>query len=167
MIQLSVEVFVRLAFWGCSVSKVNFKEFNTMQDISVTRHHVSEKLRLAYTARLFGVRFPMNIEPAIYAVTRHLASAYDGGYWGFYHLSNGGFYMAPSSGDRFSISCDNGFEGNVSADVLGIIACLYAYSHLSFTNNEDLAEICTNHYHWLREYMLQHAEAQTILKAID
>ena len=75
--------------------------------------------------------------------------------------------MAPCSDDTYQVTCDNGYEGKSSADALGITACLYAYSNLSFSNNQAFAEICANHYHWLREYMLQHAEASYILRAID
>ena len=82
-------------------------------------------------------------------------------------MSNSGFYMAHCSNKTYQVSCDNGFEGMLSADALGITACLYAYSHLSFTANPAFADICSNHYQWLRAYMLEHVEAGTILAAID
>ena len=63
--------------------------------------------------------------------------------------------------------CENGFEGTLSADAIGITACLYAYSHLSFTDSPDFAEKCAQQYHLLREFMLEHPEAKAILKAID
>jgi hypothetical protein len=31
----------------------------------------------------------------VYAITGSIADDYDGGYWEFYELSNGGFYMPP------------------------------------------------------------------------
>jgi hypothetical protein len=75
--------------------------------------------------------------------------------------------MAPCSDILYEVCCDNGFEGKLSEDALGITACLYAYSHLSFSNNEAFAEVCAKHYHFLREFMLEHAEATSILRAID
>ena len=60
--------------------------------------------------------------------------------------------MAPSSDTRFDVLCDNQFEGDLSADALGITACLYAYSHLSFGGGNFSRE-CARHYHLLREYM--------------
>ena len=45
-----------------------------------------------------------------------------------YTLSNDGFYMAPSGDEVFHVACDNMFEGDISADALGITACLYAYT---------------------------------------
>ncbi|PKO42909.1 MAG: antirestriction protein [Betaproteobacteria bacterium HGW-Betaproteobacteria-22] len=133
----------------------------------ITRQQVSDKQRIQHTADLFGIRFPLNIEPAIYSITSNIATEYEGDYWEFYSLSNGGFYMAPSSDSLYQVSCENGYEGTLSADALGITVCLYAYSHLSFSSNEAFAEICANQYHWLRAYMLEHAEASAILAAID
>lgn len=133
----------------------------------ITRQQVADKLRIQHTADLFGIRFPLNIEPAVYSIAGNLATEYNGAYWEFYALSNGGFYMAPCSDQLYLVSCENGYEGKLSADALGITACLYAYSHLSFNSNQTFAEICANHFHWLREYMLQHSEASKILGAID
>jgi len=91
-----------------------------------------------------------------------LATGYKGDYWDFYTLSNGGFYMAPSGDDVFHVTCDNMFEGDLSADALGITACLYAYSHLSFSDGR-FAQVCARHYHRLRDYMMEHPEVRAIL----
>jgi hypothetical protein len=138
-----------------------------MSQSIITCHLVAEKKRIQHTSDLFGIRFPLNIEPAVYSIASNIASEYNGAYWEFYALSNGGFYMAPCSEQLYQVSCDNGYEGVLSADAFGITACLYVYSHLSFSSNEVFAEICANHCHWLREYMLQHLEAGNILRAID
>ena len=138
-----------------------------MTRLQISRQQVSDKQRIQHTAAIFGIYFPLNIEPAIYSIASNIASEYKGAYWEFYSLSNGGFYMAPCSDKAYQVSCDNGFEGTLSADALGITACLYAYSHLSFTANPAFADICSNHYHWLRDYMLEHVEASAILAAID
>ena len=134
---------------------------------TITRHSVQINLRIKHTAHLFGIQFPLSIEPAIYAIAGNIASEYSGAYWAFYQLNNGGFYMAPDLDKQYVVSCINGYEGSLSADALGITACLYAYSHLSFSSDPALAEVCANHYYWLREFMLEHAEAGSILKAID
>ena len=138
-----------------------------MTQSTITRLQVADKLRIQHTANLFGIRFPLNIEPAVYSIAGNIATEYNGAYWEFYALSNGGFYMAPVSNQSYQISCENGFESTLSADALGITACLYAYSHLSFSSDQSFAKISANQYHWLREYMLQHLEASRILGAID
>jgi hypothetical protein len=133
----------------------------------VTRHLVPEEQRLAVTAQLFGAHFPLQIEPVIYGITERMAQDYHGGYWQFYTLDNGGFYMAPNDDRVFAVSCDNYYTGDLSADALGIVACLYAYSHLSFSRNEGLGRVCAQHFQWLRAYMYDHPEVAAILGAID
>lgn len=123
------------------------------------------KERVQQTAKLFGSNFPIIIEPVIYTLAERLSPTYRGGYWQFYHLSNNGFYMAPDDTDPFLIIADNGFEGTMTADALGITVCLYAYSHLSF--EPSITDVCSKHYHLLRDYMLEHNEVKTILGATD
>jgi len=100
------------------------------------------------------------------AITERMTEDYEGGYWEFFTLSNGGFYMAPGSDTRFDVSCDNQYRGELSADALGITACLYAYSNLSFENGR-FARVCACHYHRLREFMFEHPEVREILGATD
>jgi len=134
---------------------------------TIKRQKVADDQRINYTADIFGVRFPLQIEPAVYQITGTIAAEYDGGYWEFYTLSNGGFYMAPATDVHFQVCCQNGFEGILSADALGIVACLYLYSHLSFSDQQAFAQTCAKQYHLLREFMLEHPEANAILGAID
>ncbi len=143
-----------------------------MIDTVVTAIRVPEGQRLSITADLFGAFFPMRLEPAIFNLAGQLAESYNGGYWLFYVLSNGvsgssGFYMAPDFDHGFHVVCENGFQGDLSADALGITACLYAYSHLSFSAPPMMAEVLADQYHWLREYAMDHAEAGAILAACD
>ena len=122
--------------------------------------------RMAFVDKLFGMHFPMRLEPAVFDMAGMLAAEYHGGYWQFYSLSNSGFYMAPQSDGVLAVSCENGFEGKLSAAALGLTATLYAYSHLSFGDG-PFAALCGNQYHLVREYMFQHPEARSILQAID
>ena len=133
----------------------------------ITSKQIEETQRINYTANLFGNNFPMILEPTIYTFAERLSVNYRGGYWNFHTLSNGGFYMAPDDGEPFLVISDNGFEGIMSADAFGITACLYAYSHLSFADDPNLAKSCVRQYHLLREFMFDHSEAKTILAATD
>ena len=137
------------------------------QTIIVTRKLVPEERRLSHTASLFGAHFPLQLEPVIYGITERMAKDYCGGYWNFYALDNGGFYMAPDGDQVYPVSCDNYFTGEVSADALGITGCLYAYSHCSFSRDKVFGRLYADHYHWLRAYMFEHAEVASILGAID
>jgi hypothetical protein len=136
-------------------------------ETNVTRELVPESQRSDHVGQLFGVHFPMQLEPVIYDITSSMATEYKGGYWDFYKLTNGGFYMAPDTEKPFSVSCQNYYTGTLSGDALGIVACLYAYSHLSFSRNEKIARMYARHYHLLREFMMEHPEVAEILGAID
>lgn len=133
---------------------------------TITSSLVPESARMDTVDKLFGIQYVLKLEPTVFQFAEHLAENYDYGYWQFYTLSNSGFYMALRSDTIYNVSCDNGFEGQMTADALGIVACLYAYSNLSFGDGE-FAVICANHYHWLREYAMDHAEVRSILRAID
>lgn len=137
-----------------------------MDTTTITRQLVADDQRITITAHIFGIHFPMRLEPYVFTVTSQLSSEYNGGYWQLYTLCNGGFYMAPNADRIFHVSSENGFSGTLSADALGVTACLYVYSHLSFDDG-DFAETCAAQYHLLRVYMLDHAEAAGILRAID
>lgn len=132
----------------------------------VTRELVPEARRMAVTGKYFGLHWPLQIEPTVYGITERIAQEYKGGYWDFYTLSNGGFYMAPKTDDTFNVCCDNQYRGSLSADALGITACLYAYSHLSFSDGR-FARVCACHYHRLREYMFEHESVRDIIQATD
>jgi len=133
----------------------------------VTRTLIAEDQRLSHTAKLFGAHFPMVIEPVVYGITGRIAVDYLGGWWLMYTLDNGGFYMAPDCDQIFQVSCDNYFTGELSADGLGVTACLYAYSHLSFSKDKVFGRLMADHYHRLRSFMFEHPEVAAILEAID
>jgi hypothetical protein len=113
--------------------------------------------------RHFG-KYMLTIEDAVYTFMRHLAQDYLGGYWHFYELSNGGFYMAPDCAPLDLRVNGNGFERQMSADAAGITACLFAFSHLSFRNQNGTF---SSHYYQLRDFALEHPEGAAILAAID
>jgi Antirestriction protein len=133
----------------------------------ITCNVLPTQKRIKVTAELFGLNFPMRLEPLIFNLTDHIAENYSGGYWDFYTLSNGGFYMSPRNDEPFNVSCENGFEGRLSGDALGIVVCLYAYSHLSFSGQNGFDEVCAEHFHRLREFALDHDEAHLIMRTID
>jgi hypothetical protein len=115
---------------------------------------------------LFAVRF-LWIESFVFDTASSLSEQYDGGYWDYFTLSSGAFYMAPAATCHFRLECANGYEGTLTADAFGITCSLYAYSMLSFSPDADFSELCARHYHLLREYALQHKEVTKILQAID
>lgn len=128
---------------------------------------LDDEQRVRHPAALFGVRFSLSVEPLVYATAGVLSLNYNGGYWHFQALSNGAFYMAPEAEDPFRVTSPNGYSGIMSGDGLGLTACLFTYSRLSFCVQAEFARRCASQYHLLREYVFDHDEADSILRAID
>ena len=137
------------------------------QRTSISATLIPEQDRLNFTAKLFGVHYPFKLEPLIFQTADSLSTEYDGGFWEFYSLSNGGFYMAPVADKPYLIESPNGHVCYLSPDAFGITCCLFAYSMLSFEGTPGFSVKCAEHFHLLREYMLDHAEAGGILGAVD
>lgn len=135
-------------------------------DSIITAMIVPESSRMDVADKHFGIRYPLVLEPMVYQFAEQLAESYTGGFWHFHNLSNGGFYMAPNLDETFAVIADNGYEGSLTADALGITACLYAYSNLSFGEGA-FGQRCADHYHRLLDYAMQHPEAKEIRAAID
>lgn len=133
---------------------------------TITDTIIPEAERLSFVDLIFGISYVLKLEPTVFTMAERLASSYTGGYWEFHDLSNGGFYMAPRLDTIFDVSCENGYEGKLSPEALGITACLYAYSHLSF-GDDRLAQLCADQYHLLRDFAIGHREASVIMRAID
>lgn len=129
---------------------------------------VNEERRLQMLPKHFG-RSMMLVEGAIYNFARLLCKKYDGGFWQFFELSNGGFYMAPDLPGQLEVSwSDNYYSGTMSADAFGITVCLFAFSHLSFQlDNTPHGEKVAEHYLLLRDYAADHKEAGAIFAATD
>lgn len=130
----------------------------------VEAYRVSEHARIGTLPRHFGMHM-LTVEGRIYDFLSQFCSAYQGGVWKFYELSNGGFYMTPPEEESYDLHVDsNGFEGRMSPDAAGITVCLFAFSHLSFAYTTD---VFSRHYHRLYEFAQNHPEARLIFAAID
>lgn len=138
----------------------------TQRRDQITARAVPDAERSALVERLFGLHFPMRLEPTIFYIAGSLARAYTGGYWNFHAISNSGFFMSPEVGAALEVACPNGYAGKLAQEAFGITACMYTYSELSFGRGA-FAEICADHYHRPREFALHHEGAQEILAACD
>jgi hypothetical protein len=130
----------------------------------VEAYLVLEDARITTLPKHFGARM-MTVEQSVYNFMREFVAGYQGAYWDFYELSNGGFYMAPSCDPVELRVHTNGFEGSLSADAAGITVCLFTFSHLSFQQPSE--DVFPRHFYALREFALDHKEAGSIFAAID
>jgi hypothetical protein len=132
---------------------------------TVTSSLVAESARLSFLPRYCG-HLSFYIENHVYSAMIELTGgAYDGGYWDFHELSNGGFFMAPKQSTDVHLFCaGNGFDGSISPEAAGIVVTLFAISRvLGHFYNEGLID----RYYLLRDYALNHAESEQIFAAID
>jgi len=122
--------------------------------------------RLAVPYEIYGLNF-VRVESVIFDFAARLCRDYDGAFWRFMLVSNGAFYACPAENKLFTVRCENGFEGTMSADAFGLTCVLYSTSHLSFDGSGKLAQACGEQHHLLRDWMAQHDEVRAILAAID
>ena len=115
---------------------------------------------------LFGRQHVLVAEMTVYHLMERLSPLdYRGGLWDFYERDGRPLYLAPTSKPRFQIVCNtNGYEGKVSADAAGIIATLFAFSHLSFKYPVDAM---SEGYGRLYDHAADHPESAEIFQAID
>ena len=105
------------------------------------------------------------LEHTVYDMLSMMSEDYDCGFWEYFRLSNGGFYMAPNTTKSFRLlGPDNGFKGEVCANTAGIIASTMAYSHLSFRHR---GECFARAYERLSCFIFQQSDANTIRAALD
>lgn len=139
------------------------------QEQPVTASLVAEAQRLDFLPTYFGPRLMMRGEALAYGWLRRLCEGYNGAYWHYYTLSDGGFYMAPNLAHRLEIEVDgNGFRGELSADAAGIVATLFTLGQLAAeTAGTDAADALIDRYHSLAAFAGSHPEAAAIYRAID
>ncbi|MCQ0031443.1 antirestriction protein [Burkholderia glumae] len=121
-------------------------------------------LRMNFLPGLFGPYF-VRVEAMSAAWAGKLSPDYDGGYWEFFRISNGGGFLAPASERQFRVLVDtNGYEGAMSAGAFGIVVTLFALCYIAQITQSDLI---ASRYHELRDFASGHPEAREIFRAID
>lgn len=113
-----------------------------------------------------GIKGWHTFEVVIFTTMGQFCDDYDGGYWEYCTLSNGGAFIYPDLHQEtltlFNPHNDN--EANVSCEAAGIAVCLMMYSLWSFkTKSETLVE----RFYQLRDYAIQHPESSAIFHLID
>ncbi|HAU1484589.1 TPA: antirestriction protein [Legionella pneumophila] len=132
-------------------------------DRVIHKQLVLEKNRLNFFPKHVK-RHVIQFENIIYYLANSMCYQYNGGYWNFYELSNGGFFIAPALKQQLEIYVDgNGFNGVVSSEALGVIVTLFSINGILGQGDDYLID----KYYALRNFALQHEERDLILLAID
>lgn len=142
-------------------------QVNTNTDIGmITATVVSDRQRMKFWHRHFGqVSRWILIEPQVFSWLDRLCDDYQGDYWDFRTLSNGGAYLIPSTDQVYTLfNALNGNGATMSREAAGITACLMTYSHHGCRTE---SEAMTDHFYRLRAYALQHPESNAIFSLID
>jgi len=139
------------------------------EQVPVSASLVAEDNRLDFLPTSFTPRLMMHGEALVYAWMDRLSEDYKGGYWHFYTLSNGGFYLAPALESHMRVAvAGNWFEGELSADAAGIVATLFALCQLAAdAQGTDAGDLLIDRYYFLRDFAAEHAEGPAIFRAID
>jgi hypothetical protein len=141
---------------------------NIATQINLTVSVVPETRRMAFLPKHFGDQLFLAVEDAVFEHARNLTKRYEGGYWDFCEVSNGACYLRPDSRITWKAESENGNAKEMSSDAFGITVTIFALSHLSFRyqRHRDVDKL-SEHFHLLREYALEHQEAEAILAVID
>ncbi|MDP5168579.1 antirestriction protein [Pseudomonas syringae] len=135
---------------------------------TVTVSIVRDQDRLNFLPIFYGNYFLWG-EQLVYQHAQRFVQGYSGGFWNFYSLSNGGFFMAPDTTDeQHVVIADNYCSEYMSAEAVGIVLTLFSLSRLLASNiPQSEAERFFELYHRLRDYALAHIESSAIFAAID
>lgn len=109
-------------------------------------------------------RYLVLFESYVYSMMDRHTDSYHGGFWDFFSLSNGGFFISLAAEDRrFLVSQpSNHYQAEMSAEAASIGMNLYALSAFSEEEERFLIK-----FHALLDYAYQHAEAHEIARFVD
>ena len=98
-----------------------------------------------------------------------LDNEYNGGYWEFYELDNGGFFLAPSEDRDYKLCSINHNEEVVSNITAGIVVTLFALNALMVIENisDSMQSQLVDKYYALKDFAADCDEAKEIFSLID
>lgn len=138
---------------------------------------VPQEKRSSFLQKNFGIDLMSIAENMIFDFMKIIVKDYNGGFYDFYQLSNGGFYIAT---DDLSVNIKiNNIEEQISGEAAGIIATVFTLEKLLFEDSLDLFfklgenNICKDYdflqekYLKLFQYAEEHKEWNKMKKVID
>ena len=135
----------------------------------LTHSIIPVKHRLAFLPSI--TKNFLNFESELFSFAETYSEDYQGAYWQFVSLSNGGKFMYPDIGESVrAINTDNNMDVTLSSEAYGICITLmvlsqfHAFAH-EYDDEKENERLYTL-YHQLRDYALGHKEAEFILDFI-
>ncbi|WP_299945665.1 antirestriction protein [uncultured Microbulbifer sp.] len=139
-----------------------------MNDKTIIASLVDDEVRMNFLPACFGRRLMMKGEASVYSWMDKLCEDYNGGYWHFYTLSNGGFYMAPEVNEPMRLQVvGNYFDGELSSDAAGIVTTLFAIQTIASRAKGADKDRLIDRYYLLQNFASEHPESAAIFRAID
>lgn len=106
----------------------------------------------------------MRFETMVFTYMDTFCTPYSGGYWEYYALSNGGFYIGLKREGTIQVeNTMNYYKGEMSIDAASIGVNLFALCDCAERGGQHLLDA----FHYLRDYALIHPEKEQILAFID
>lgn len=106
----------------------------------------------------------MQFEGMVFRYMEEYCTLYSGGYWNFYALSNGGFYIGLKQSGQIQVeNPHNYYKGEISIDAACISINLLALCDSASNGDMQLIKA----FHHLRDYAKIHPESRDILRFID
>lgn len=139
----------------------------------ISERIVSNSARMGFLPRMFTPKYFTQGESLVYTLAKYYCEEYDGGYWEYKTLSNGGFLMTLDDREKRVkvINPDNYYEGMMSPDALSIGICIIALNRLMWAAAEQgamrLGKELQDHWDWLKDYAYEHPERVEIARFID
>ncbi|NOR70852.1 MAG: antirestriction protein [Methylomarinum sp.] len=132
----------------------------------ITRTKYPENKRFEFLTTFIGRWNCVAYENMAFDKLREASNGqYHGGYWEFYTLSNGGFYMELKQDEALNMECvGNYYQGTMSEEAASIAINLVVQN--AFAWQVD-AEKHSEHFYQLRDFASQHEEAAQIFAFID
>lgn len=131
----------------------------------ISKSRCADEDRMEFLPQHVGTAF-LRYEQSVYHLMDQHCDGYSGGYWEFYDLTNGGFFMAFDAPERrFTVTQpSNYFEGEMSAEAASIGVNLYVQNSFSWQIDPDRFG---KTYQALYNFAAQHPEGAQIMGFID
>lgn len=137
----------------------------------ITYQRVQGGLRSTALQKYFGST-SFEAERYLFNLCDQLIAGYNGGYFEYIELDNGGFYWQLSTSVEklhLVIPFGNGFSEDITSDGASIVVTLFVLSVLCerFESNLESRYRFHDLYQYLLNFAEQHAESSAIFRAID